>query len=121
MVANHFAKANNSLLPPEFYDKDTQQSFIKFVDANNLYGWAMSQFLPTGGFKWVKWIHGLPTDDPALSLLGANPYKSMYQWEEEIKRLDDQACIGYIFECDLEYPQDLRLDEKHDNVPLAPE
>ena len=121
MVANHFAKANNSMLPPEFYDKDTQQSFIKFVDANNLYGWAMSQFLPTGGFKWVKWIHGLPTDDPAITLDGANTYKSMCQWEEEIKRLDDKSSVGYIFEVDLEYPQHLRLDEKHDNFPLAPE
>ena len=57
MVANHLAKANNPLLPPEFYDKDTKPSFIKFVDANNLYGWAMSQFLPTGEFKWVEWVH----------------------------------------------------------------
>ena len=121
MVANHFAKANNSMLPPEFYDKDSKQSFIKFVDANNLYGWAMSQFLPTGGFKWVKWIHGLPTDVPALTLDGANSYISMRQWEEEIKRLDDKSALGYMFECDLEYPQHLHLDEKHDNFPLAPE
>ena len=45
----------------------------------------------------------------------------MYQWEEEIKRLDDQACTGYIFDCDLQYPQDLRMDEKHDSFPIAPE
>ena len=45
----------------------------------------------------------------------------MMEWEEEIKRLDDQACTGYILECDLLYPQDLRMDEKHDNFPLAPE
>ena len=37
MVANHFARANNKLMP-EFFDPDKQQSFIKFVDANNVYG-----------------------------------------------------------------------------------
>merc|ERR1711984_28196 len=109
LVGNHFAKANNKLLPPEFFD------------TNNLYEWAMSQCLPTGGFKWVQWIHGLPTDAPALTLEGANTYRSMSQWEEEIKRLDDEAAKGYIFKIDLEYPQHLRLDEKHDNFPLAPE
>ena len=121
LVGNHFAKANNKLLPPEFFDKNTKQSFIKFVDANNLYGWAMSQCLPTGGFKWVKWIHGLPTDDPALTLEGTNTFKSMSQWEDEIIRLDDEAAKGYIFKIDLEYPQHLRLNEMHDNFPLAPE
>ena len=45
----------------------------------------------------------------------------MRQWEEEIKRLDDKSALGYIFEVDLEYPQHLHLDEKHDNFPLAPE
>ena len=121
LVGNHFAKANNKLLPPEFFDKNSKQSYIKFVDANNLYGWAMSQCLPTGGFKWVQWIHGLPTDDPALTLEGANSYKSMSQWEDEIIRLDDEAAKGYIFKVDLEYPQQLRLNEMHDNFPLAPE
>ena len=54
MVCNSFARANN-LLMKEF-DSSIQQSFIKFIDANNLYGWAMSQFLPTGNFKWVTRI-----------------------------------------------------------------
>ena len=33
------------------YDKDKEPSFLKYLDANNLYGWAMSQKLPLDGFK----------------------------------------------------------------------
>ena len=34
------------------YDKTKESSFLMYVDANNLYGWAMSK-LPVDGFKWV--------------------------------------------------------------------
>ena len=36
------------------YDKNIESSYIEYLDANNLYGWAMSQKLPVKGFKWVK-------------------------------------------------------------------
>ena len=36
------------------YDKSIESSYIEYLDANNLYGWAMSQKLPVKGFKWVK-------------------------------------------------------------------
>ena len=36
------------------YDKDIISSYLKYLDANNLYGWAMSQKLPVNGFKWVE-------------------------------------------------------------------
>ena len=36
------------------YDKNIELSYIMYLDANNLYGWAMSQNLPAKGFKWVK-------------------------------------------------------------------
>ena len=36
------------------YNKDEEESFLQYVDANNLYGWAMSEPLPVDGFKWVK-------------------------------------------------------------------
>ena len=39
------------------YDKDKESSYLMYLDANNLYGWAMSQPLPTGGFKWLKKIN----------------------------------------------------------------
>ena len=36
------------------YNKDEEESFLEYLDANNLYGWEMSQKLPVGGFKWKK-------------------------------------------------------------------
>ena len=36
------------------YDKSIISSYLMYLDANNLYGWAMSQMLPVNGFKWVK-------------------------------------------------------------------
>ena len=116
LVTNHYAKANNKLMK-EYYDSKTKQSYIMYVDANNLYGWAMSQTLPTGGFKWVR---RLKTDVPALTH-GDAGFKTMQEWENDIKNLQDDSNTGYMFEVDLVYPQKLHMDETHDNFPLAPE
>ena len=56
------------------YDKNKESSFLMYVDANNLYGWTMSQKLPVDGFKWV--------DD--LSIFT----------EEFIKNYDEESDIG---------------------------
>ena len=94
MVAKRYAKANNSLVGD--HDPNWPTSHILYLDANNLYGWAMSQPLPTGGFEWVEACEGLAIADlPA-----------------------DSPC-GYIFEVDLEYPEDLH--NVHNTYPLAPE
>ena len=47
-----YAKANNRYT--KTYVKSKESSYIQYLDANNLYGWAVSQKLPVDGFKWKK-------------------------------------------------------------------
>ena len=47
------AAANNPYMGSE-YDKSKPTKYLQYLDANNLYGWVMSQPLPTGGFHWVE-------------------------------------------------------------------
>ena len=51
-AAHRYAKANNKYM--NNYDKNIDSSYIAFLDANNLYGWTMSQKFPINGFKWMK-------------------------------------------------------------------
>ena len=65
-------------------------------DCTNQYGWAMSEPLPTGGFKW---------DSP-------------YEWDaEKIMLLENDSPVGYFFEVDLDYPN--HLHDKHDQYPFG--
>ena len=50
---HRWAAANNPYMGSE-YDKNKPTKYLQYLDANNLYGWAMSQPLPTGKFRWVK-------------------------------------------------------------------
>ena len=47
---HRYAEANNKYM--KNYDKNKESSYIHYLDANNLYGWEMSQKLPVDGFKW---------------------------------------------------------------------
>ena len=99
IVADHYARANNPDV--EGYDPQQQKTYINLVDCNNQYGHAMRQFLPTHGFEWVE----LYTESPEF-------------WTEFVQKQEDEQEDGYIFEVDLEYPEELH--DLHDNFPLAP-
>ena len=110
MIGNHFARANNPELG-DLYDKNKQNSYIMLLDCNNQYGWAMSQYLPTGGFEWVNDIGNMQNVSSSET--------SDMDWSEKIMELADEANVGYMFEIDLEYPQ--TIHDYHDTYPLAPE
>ena len=90
-INHRHEKANNRYM--KTHEKDKEESYIMYLDANNLYGWAMSQKLPIGKFKWGN--------EKTFDL-------DNYKGEK-----------GCIIECDLEYPENLH--DKHNMYPLAPE
>ena len=67
------------------YHKNQESSYIQYLDANSLYGWAMSQKLPVNGFKWIE-------DTSKIN-------------EEFIKNYDENNDKGYILEVDIKYPK----------------
>ena len=95
-IGKRYCKANNEFV--DGFDESMVKSFIMYFDANNLHGWAMTQCLPYGRFKWLS--------------------------EEEINEVnfdlvDNESSVGYILEVNLEYPD--KLHELHNDYPLAAE
>ena len=88
------ARANNKYM--KNYDENKESSYIQYLDANNLYGWAMSQKLPVNGFKWVN-----------------NEIN-----EKFIKNYDENSDKGYILEEDIKYPK--KLHDLHSDLPFLP-
>ncbi len=97
VISNRHSQANNKYIP-ESYNPNLQSTFITYLDANNLYGWAMIQSLATGNYKWCK----------------PESFNS-----EKIMNMTDDQSTGYIFDVDLEYPEELH--DYHNDYPLAPE
>ena len=97
MISTRHDTANNPTLP-KTYDSILPKQDLIYLDANNLYGNAMSQHLPTGGFRILE-------GDEAEAL--------------NLETLDAEGDDGYIYEVDLQYPESLH--DYHDAYPLAPE
>ena len=77
-----YASANNKYMGDKF-NPNEDATYLQYLDANNLYSWAMSQPLPTGGFKWVD----------------VNP--------NEISELATRTDKGYLLDVDVSYPKEL--------------
>ena len=93
-VVRKYAAANNPYMGDKF-DPNEDTTYLQYLDANNLYGWAMSQPLPTGGFKWVD----------------VNP--------NEISELATRTDKGYVLEVDVSYPKELH--NPHNDLPFMSE
>ena len=76
-----YAKANNKYM--KNYVKRIISSYLMYLDANNLYGWAMSQKLSLNGFKWIKRL---------------SKFDELF-----IKNCDENSGKGYILDVDIEY------------------
>ena len=77
-----YASVNNPYMGDQ-YDSSQESSYLEYLDANNLYGWVMSQPLPIGRFKWVD----------------IKP--------DEIHKLAKHKDKGYLLEVDISYPKEL--------------
>ena len=93
---HRYAKVNNKYM--KNYNNNEEPSYIQYLDANSLYGWAMSKKLPVHGFKWL--------DSDEIN-------------EELIKNYNEDNNKGYILEVDVIYPK--RLHKLHSDLPFLPE
>ena len=82
---HRYAKANNEYM--RNFDKNIISSYLMYLDANNSYGWGISQTLPVNGFKWVR---------------------KLSRFDECFKKdYDENSNKGYILEVDVEYTKNL--------------
>ena len=95
-INKRYSKANNKYCPD--YDKEKPEKYIIYLDMNNLYGCAMSQYLPYANSKWVKNIDKI---------------------KQKLMNIKINSLAGCILEVDLEYPQELH--DIHNDYPLTPE
>ena len=92
-ISNTYIKANNKYL--KSYDPKQEPIHVIYFDANNLYGYAMSKFLPTSGFEWI---------DPK---------------EFDLNKCTSNSSKGCVLKVDLKYSKEVR--ELHSDYPLAPD
>ena len=90
-AVHRYASANNRYMG-DLYDPGRESSYLQYLTANNLYGWVMSQLLPTGNFRWVN-------IDPS-----------------QIQTLADSKIKGYLLEVNVRYPTELH--NSHNDLPF---
>ena len=95
-IAKRCSKANNKYM--ECYDSSKKSKYITYLDPDNLFRWAMIQYLR---YSLFKWLNQKEISDFCLNSISEN------------------SSIDYILEVDLEYPSELH--ELHNDYPLAPE
>lgn len=78
------------------YDCSKPSQYLMYLDANNLYGWAMSESLPEGKFEWIEDIDSF-----------------------DISKVSENSDFGYILEVDLDYPEELH--DSHNDLPFCAE
>ena len=81
------------------YNKDAMSSYVEYLDANNLYEWAMSQKLAVNGFKWVK---------------NLSKFNEMF-----IRNYDENSDKGFFLEVDVDHPK--KLFDLQKDLPFLPE
>ena len=94
-INKRYSEANNENCPN--YDNEKPKRYINYLDMNNLYGYAMSQYLPYADFRWVKNIDKI---------------------KQKLVNIKSNSSNGYTLEVDVEYPQELH--DIHNDYPLAP-
>ena len=92
-----YAKANNKYMKD--YDKKNKSSYIQYLDANDLYGKAMTEKIPVRGFRWMDNISKMD--------------------EDFVRGYDKNDNRGYILEVDVDYPNELQ--NLHSDLPFLPE
>ena len=97
IISNRYGEANNKYMKD--FNKNKPSKYLMYLDANNLYGYAMSEKLPTHGFKWLT--------SGEMEKLFNNQVVQV--WEG----------IPCILEVDLEYPE--KLHDLHNDYPFCPE
>ena len=97
MITKKHAESNNPY-SKETYDSSKPLTYLMYYDANNLYGWAMSEPMPQADFTWCtrQQLDALRVQDIVVN-----------------------SDTGYILEVDLDYPAELH--DQHSDYPLAPE
>ena len=95
-IAKRHIKANDKYI--ECYGNGEESKYIAYIDTNNLYGWAMSQYLPYSGFKWLN-------------------QKEVDRFDA--KSIEEKSSLVYILEVDFKYPSELH--KLHNDYLLAPE